>query len=48
MKLRESDDILQYGEKIKIIEFDEDGNEKIIINKNEEYEKNQIYTWEKE
>ena len=48
MKIRESDDILQYGEKIKIIEFDEDGNEKIIINKNEEYEKNQIYTWEKE
>ena len=48
MKIRESDDILQYGEKIKIIEYDEDGNEKIIINKNEEYEKNQIYTWEKE
>ena len=48
MKLRESDDILQYGEKIKIIEYDENGNEKLLINQKEEFEKNQIYTWEKE
>jgi len=47
MKIRESDDILQYGEKIKIKQYD-NNNEKLIINEKEEFEKNKIYSWEKE
>jgi hypothetical protein len=47
MKIRESDDILQYGEKIKIKKYD-NNNEKLIINEKEEFEKNKIYSWEKE
>ena len=46
MKIRESNDILENGEKIKIPQYDENGKE--IINLIEENEKKSKYTWEKD
>ena len=46
MKIRESNDILENGEKIKIQQYDENGKE--IVNLIEEKEKKSKYTWEKD
>ena len=46
MQIRESNDILEIGEKIKIPQYDENGKE--IVNLIEEKEKKSKYTWEKD